>query len=920
MTSMSVFPVCIARGLAALFLAALAGAPAGALTLPEGVTAGPSVQGVTQYSLSNGLRVLLAPDDSKPTTTVNMTYLVGSRRETYGHTGMAHLLEHMLFRGTPALPNAMAEFSRRGLAANGSTTSDRTNFYATFAADPKTLDWFLDWQADAMVHALIAKKDLEAEMPVVRNEMERDDNSPFQVLAQTMKSAAYQWHNYGRSTMGARSDVENVDVGQLRAFYHEYYQPDNAVLIVAGKFDPGNTLKTIASAFLKIPRPSRVLPSEHTVEPVQAGEKQVILRRHGGSPLIAAMFHIPEAASATYLPLDLGAAMLGGTPSGRLYHALVDTRLCTGVFGYTVGLRQPGYAFFGAQLSPGADRAKALSVLEDTLGSLHAKPFKQDELDRVKRQWLTDWDQTYADPSGLASALSQASAQGDWRLFFLARDRVKHITLAQVQQATEAYLVRSNRTAGLYIPTDKPVRAPAPKPVDLHALLKDYHGQQAPKTVAAFDPSPANIDAKTLRQPLSLPNGTVKLALLPKPTRGDQVQASMLVQFGDADSLRGKRAVSGAVADLLDHGTRDMSRQQIQDKFNSLQADVQFSGSAGIVIVDISCKGAYLPQVTDLVLKILRHADFPAQELAAYKRQAGTSISDAMSSPGALAAKALARHDNPWARDDIRYTPTFAESLHDIQSLTRQDLLDFHQTFYGAGQMEFAAVGQFDAQAVRQALAAGLKGWRRAPPYRRIATPYRAVPAKQFAIDTPDKPNAIYLSTLPVKVQDSDAGYPALYLANYLLGASETSRLWDRIRVRDGLSYTVQSSLNVSSFEPSGDWSIYAITAPRNTGRVQADVSQELARALRDGFTDSEVQHGISSLLKYRKLMLAQDDVIAGRWIDYLQQGRSYAWWADMDKKIAALTPAQVDAALRATLKPDEFSTAIAADAEKAKP
>src|SRR5690554_4961135 len=280
-----------------------------AATLPAGVTQGPSVEGVTQYTLDNGLKVLLAPDESKPTTTVNMTYLVGARHENYGETGMAHLLEHMLFRGTPTLRNALAEFSKRGLAANGSTNSDRTNYYASFAADADTLDWYLRWQADAMVNSLIAKEDLDAEMTVVRNEMERGENSPFQMLMQQMQATAFRWHNYGNSTIGARSDVENVDIAQLRAFYHQYYQPDNAVLIVSGQFEPEATLQTIAEAFGAIPRPTRTLPPEYTVEPVQDGERQVSLRRHGGSPLIAAMFHAPAAGSPDFAALDIGVSI-----------------------------------------------------------------------------------------------------------------------------------------------------------------------------------------------------------------------------------------------------------------------------------------------------------------------------------------------------------------------------------------------------------------------------------------------------------------------------------------------------------------------------------------------------------------------------------------------------------------------------------
>ena len=185
-----------------------------------------------------------------------MTYLVGSRNENYGQTGMAHLLEHMLFKGTSTTRNAMGEFSRRGLQANGSTSGDRTNYFASFAANPETLKWYLGWQADAMVNSLIAKEDLDSEMTVVRNEMESGENSPSRILMQKMQAAAFQWHSYGKNTIGARSDVENVDIGQLRAFYHQYYQPDNAVLIVAGKFDPQATLADIEETLGKLPKPN----------------------------------------------------------------------------------------------------------------------------------------------------------------------------------------------------------------------------------------------------------------------------------------------------------------------------------------------------------------------------------------------------------------------------------------------------------------------------------------------------------------------------------------------------------------------------------------------------------------------------------------------------------------------------------------
>ena len=208
-----------------------------------------SVEGIDEYRLANGLQILLVPDDSKPTTTVNLTYRVGSRHENVGETGMAHLLEHMLFKGSPKHPKVWAEFTKRGLAANGSTSFDRTNYTASFSANDDNLQWYLGWLADSMVNSFVARADLDTEMTVVRNEMESGENNPSRILIQRTMAAAYDWHPYGRSVIGARSDVENVDIPRLQAFYRLYYQPDNATLIVSGKFDPQRVLQWVAASF-----------------------------------------------------------------------------------------------------------------------------------------------------------------------------------------------------------------------------------------------------------------------------------------------------------------------------------------------------------------------------------------------------------------------------------------------------------------------------------------------------------------------------------------------------------------------------------------------------------------------------------------------------------------------------------------------
>ena len=905
----------LATGLFAVAFALPASAVTLPVTLPAGVKEVTSVEGVTEYLLeSNGLRVLLAPDASKPSVTVNMTYLVGSRHENYGQTGMAHLLEHMIFKGTPNIRNALAEFSKRGLRANGTTSEDRTNYYATFAANPETLDWFIRWQADAMVNSLIAREDLDAEMTVVRNEMERGENSPFRMLFQKTHGAAFQWHNYGKSVIGARSDVEGVDIEQLQAFYRAYYQPDNAVLVVTGQFDPTTTLAVIADAFGVIPKASRELPREYTIEPVQDGERRVTLRRNGGTPLVAAVYRIPPAIHEDFPAIELATLILSDAPSGRLYKALVPDGLASSVFGFSRDMYAPGTVMFGAQLDPGMSTDKALGVLTQTLETVAQHPMSAEDLERARSQWLNSWDQVYSDVQRLGTALSEPISLGDWRMFFKLRDRIQAVTLEHVQRVATAFLTPANRTEGIYIPTDDAVRAPAVERSDLTAMLEGYVGRETSAAVSGFDPSPANIDKLTQRKVLNLPSGPVQLALLPKETRGDRVTAQLLIRFADAEQLKGKATVSTAVADMLTYGTHEMTRQQINDRLDALQADLSVSGGGTSVEVGIATTGKNLPAVIDLALHLIKDANFPEDQRKEYISQVVTGIRGAMSEPGALASNALARYENPWPADDIRYAPTFEESITRYESITRDALVKFHETFYGGGHITMAVVGSFDPEQVVATLTDSLKNWREAPAYTRVSDPYRAAKPTLIRIDTPDKANAVFSATLPLPLQDTDPDYPALVIGNYMLGSSANSRLWMRIREQDGLSYDVRSQLSASSFEPAGRWSISGIFAPDSWVKFERALNEELQRALTDGFSDEELAQATRSLLNLRQLFRAQDNALVSAWLDYLTQDRTFAWSAAFDEKLKALDAATVNATMRKHLNPKGLVRALAGD------
>ena len=885
-------------------------APA-ATALPRGLTQVTAVEGITEYRLANGLQVLLVPDDSKPTTTVNVTYRVGSRHESYGETGMAHLLEHLLFKGSPKHPNVWAEFTKRGLRANGSTWFDRTNYFASFSANEENLRWYLGWQADAMVNSFIARKDLDTEMTVVRNEMERGENSPERVLFEKTLAAMYQWHNYGKSTIGARADVENVDIPRLQAFYRQYYQPDNATLIVAGKFDVNKTLGWIAQDFGKIPRPKRKLPTLYTLDPVQDGERGVTLRRVGGVPMLFAAYHVPSAADPDYAAIEALNLIAADAPAGRLHKRLVEKQLAAAVFSFSEGLHDPGFTLMGAQLAPGQDVDKARNELLATLEGMGSEPVTEEELKRAQAKWIKQWEMAFTNPETVGVSLSESVAQGDWRLFFLLRDRVRDLKLADVQRVAKERFLPSNRTLGTYLPTDAPQRAPQPVAYSVAEALKSFKPQAGAAAVAAFDTTPANLDATT--QKLALASG-MQVALLPKPTRGNAVRAVLTLRFGDEKSLVGQGEIASQVAAMLDKGTKRLSRQQIQDRLDELQTQIGVSGGAEWVQVGIISKREQLPAAIALVGELLREPSFPPEVLEELRRQSLTQVEQMRKEPEAIVGNALERHGNPYPRGDVRYARTFDEIAADVQAVKVDQLKAFHQRFYGASNAQFGASGDFDVAAVRAALEAAFGNWKSPSPFTRVPQPMLGEPPARLVFNTPDKQNATMAVQLSLPLSDNDVDYPALYIANWMLGTGGDSRLWKRIRETGGLSYDVRSYVQWSNFEPNSTWVGSAIFAPQNRAKVEAAFKEEVARALKDGFTAQELESAKRGALSFRRLNRAQDGVLASTLASNLYLKRDFALSQRIDDAIAALTVEQVNGALRKYLKPDQFVLGLGGD------
>ena len=870
-----------------------------------------SVEGIREYRLANGLQILLAPDDSKPTTTVNITYRVGSRQENYGETGMAHLLEHLLFKGSPRFPTAWAEFSKRGLRANGSTTIDRTNYYASFSANEDNLRWYLAWAADSMVNCFIAKSDLESEMTVVRNEMERGENNPFQVLLAKTLATMYQWHNYGKSTIGARADVEGVDIGRLKDFYKLYYQPDNATLIVSGKFDPAAVLEQIQTEFGAIPAPKRALPNHYTLDPAQDGERQVTLRRVSGVPLILAAYHVPPGAHPDMAALKLIDLLMSDDPAGRLHQRLIDNKLAANVFAFSRAAFDPGMTIFGAQLAPGQDVDAAQAALIDVIESIAKAPFTEDEVNRARSNWLISWDRRFTDPEQIGLALSEYVALGDWRLFFLLRDRIKAVTTTEINRVANTWLLRDNRTMAQYLPTEKPARAPVPQAVNLAAQLQEFKPVEAAAAVASFEATPENIERRTRRAEIA---PGLKVSLLPKETRGNVVDAQLILRFGSVESLMGRRTAATLLPALLDKGTTSLSRQQVQDRQTALKSTINIRGDAQAINVSIQSTREHFVAVIELVGDLLRNPTLPANALEEVRQQALSGIEQSRKEPQALVSNTLERYGNPYPVGDLRAARTFDELVADLQAVNIEQVREIHRQFLGASNAQFAAVGAMDEAAVNAALARALGAWVSKTPFERAPRPLIPLTPMRQVLETPDKQNAVLVMRQPLPIRELDPEQAALLVANFIVGSASNSRLWTRIREKEGLSYDVRTQISFNPFEAASFFSGSAIFAPSNRAKVERAFEEELIRIERDGFTVAEIKEAKEGILNFRRLARAQDANLASTLATNAYLGRTFAIDRQVDDAITQVTPEQALSAWRKFIDPQRFVKALGGD------
>jgi zinc protease len=933
-------------------------APLGsAQTLPAGVQKMTSMGGITEYDFPNGLKVLLYPDAAEPKITVNVTYLVGSRFEGYGETGMAHLLEHLDFIETTNGRHIKDEITAHTSSWNGTTSEDRTNYYETFSSSDENLKWALSLEADRMVNVKFNKEILDTEMTVVRNELERGENNPASILGERVAATAYIWHNYGKSVIGSKDDLEGVPFTRPEAFYHKYYQPDNAVLVITGRIDESKTLQFVGDSMGKLPRPTRKLEATYTIEPAQDGERFVALRRVGTGQNVVVAYHVVSAGHPDSAALQVLAGIMNGATGGRggrgggrgrggagdpnegrLTKFVVDPDLAVSANLRFQALHDPGLAEVSATLTQDQSTDTVRDAIFKAIQDVIDNPPSADDVERVRTQLLRNLENSLSNPQAIATgALNTAIAQGDWRLMFLQHDRLKDVQPSDVVRVAKAYFKPSNRTVGYYIPDMNPDRTVVPATPDLDATLKNYKSTVTIVHAETFDPTIANIESRVVRSKLA--NG-MKVDVFPKKTENNMVTGTIQLRFGDATTLAGQREAAAFAGALLMSGTKSHTRSQLQDEFRKLNAQVTASGGGGAfggggrggrgggapgggsistATAEITAPAENFVAAMKLAVEILKEPLYPDDEFDRTKTQRVKALELPQTEPTQLAQELLNRHLSPFVKGDVQYAPTREEQKPEVAKVTLADARKFHDDFYGANYGVFAVVGPVTPADMQKAAEELLGKWNTSKAYKPLIVPFKKAAALNQKIETPDKANAEFLGGERFQMSQNDPDYPAMVLASYMFGEPITSRVSNRIRNKEGLSYGANARITIPT---EGDSAMLSVTVSLNPAvgpKVEQCYFEELQKAYKDGFTAQEVAEARKAVLDARMIGRSTDAALLAFLASHEQLDRPLSWDATVEAKIAALTPEQINAAFRKHIDPQGMTIVKAGDFAAAK-
>jgi len=520
----------------------------------------------------------------------------------------------------------------------------------------------------------------------------------------------------------------------------------------------------------------------------------------------------------------------------------------------------------------------------------------------------------FANSQRIAVELSEAAALGDWRSLFAFRDAVNKVTAADVQRVAQTFFKQSNRTSGRFVPSKTVDRAPLVETPDVTAFVKGIEGGEVKEQGEQFTATLETIEARTTRKDLK---GGIKAALLPKKTRGGKVILQLSLHWGDEKSLQNKQIVADLASDLLPRGTAKKTYQEIQDLQDQLKSRIWVGGGADGFVLNIETLRDHLPAALDLSAEILTSPSFDAKQFDIVKQEKLAALEQQLTDPQALAFTALQQITSPWPKSDPRYAMSPQEQIDAIKKATLADVKAFYKDFAGVGKGELAVVGDFDPAAIPAQVEKLLGGWTSKKKYDRLKDKPFGVAATTKTIDVKDKEMTMLVAAHDLAMKDDNADYPAWIMVGQLLGGDAGSRLWMRLREKEGLSYGTFAWTEANPFDESGSFGAGAIVAPANLAKAKAAMLEEINKITSGKVTPEELQRSRDSWIKSQDTSLSNDNFVVGMLRNQLFRSRTSEWTKALRAKISALTPADVERVAKKYLQPNKLVVIDAGDVSK---
>jgi len=854
-----------------------------------------SAGGMSAYTLANGFKIILIPFPTASNVRVELLVKTGSKLEGYGETGMAHLLEHMLFKGAGSRKNIKEDLTALGASWNGTTNADRTNYFETLSSDPEKLDEVIRLEADRFIHAKFTKADLDSEMTVVRNELENSERNPSRLVMDALARNTFVWHGYSRSTIGARTDIENTSYEALRAFHRKHYRPDNAALIVSGNFDVQRVVALTTKLFSAAKNPSTAKPRNWTFDSPQALTQRSELYASVGTTVVASAWKLPGLSERDAHALDLAVTAVCDADWGSLRKELVTNRGLAVTASCSTST-EADYSRLMAFAKAGQDAdAQTLSnELIRHIQDMANKGVTQEQLERARLSEINQIERAFDSHESIARIVSQYEVAGDWRLMFWVRDVVKSLQLEEANAALKKWVVATNRSDVLLRHTE----ATSPLVITPPALASTrVEGKSWPSIFSDADPAPKSlVELSKSTRSFVLDGDKASASLIRRKTQGDKVWLVLENDYGTAETLSHRKNACTAASYLMGFGGGGLTRDVLSRRMEELKAtwNLRLSGMS----MEVPRKN--LDKVFEILFSVWSEPLLPLNEFESYKSGLLASYESQLKSPVALADNATRLRFDNFPKGHWSKPKTYEEQIADAKSLSYEDVQRCVKDFAKISHARVGVVGNLHEQDIR-ALWVKAALTNSEMKYQRIADPTAPtkVDTALIRVDKPDTPNARVLGVAVVALSRQSKDFPALQLAVEVMGGNASSLIWKELREKDGLAYSTGMQVSGSMMDDRTTIQLYATSASAQADKAMEKLKMVLQRVLDEGLSDADIARAKKTWVERRKAFLGRESNFASTLADALLDGYDFLARAKFDESIEQVTAKQATDVLR---------------------